>query len=154
MRQLSILPIALAATAASAAQDAPVVKNAPDAYTLVQMPFAGAKTIQAEIFAGTAPDGSGVVMTVNINGGDPLPGGPFSEYINRKTWSQIDDSVGFEIHDKSTTEGSDCDSVGGMFDPYQVGDAKCNDKKMETCAVGDISGKHGLCGQVPGCSMT
>jgi hypothetical protein len=75
---------ALLASAASAAQDAtqlnnaPVVQNVPGLFAIVDMPSGGSQNIKAEIYAGSALDGLGVVMTVNINGGDPLSGGPFS----------------------------------------------------------------------------
>jgi hypothetical protein len=76
----SLMTLLSLAVLTSAAQNAPVVQNAVGAYAIADMPSGGSKNIKAEISAATAADGQGVLMTVNINGGDPLTGGPFSKF--------------------------------------------------------------------------
>jgi hypothetical protein len=153
MRKSSVLQLSALASLASAAQDAPIANNQPGAWALADFPSAGSSNIQAEIFAGTAPDGQGVTMTVNINGGDPLTGGPFSRSF-RDLREYTLTIIVYHIHEKAIPSGGDCMATGAHLDPFSRGeDPPCNDKQQAQCQVGDISGKHGLCGTIPGCSM-
>ncbi|KAF2767936.1 hypothetical protein EJ03DRAFT_137041 [Teratosphaeria nubilosa] len=68
----------------------------------------------------SSPDGNGAVVVMNCVG-LPSTGGPFEYYISNGT----------------------CSAAKEMLDPYDDGGKACDAGSPQTCAVGDLSGKHG-----------
>jgi hypothetical protein len=76
MRFSHFLSASTIVTAALAA-DAPVITdNVPGVWAIANTPSGGDQDILAQVSVASYAKG-GVVMTVNINGGPRLPGGPF-----------------------------------------------------------------------------
>ncbi|KAH9845489.1 Cu,Zn superoxide dismutase-like protein [Teratosphaeria destructans] len=75
----------------------------------------------------SSPDGNGVVVNMNC-AGLPATGGPFHYYIANGT----------------------CPTASAMLDPYKDGGKTCDMGKPQTCAVGDLSGKHGAINRTSG----
>jgi Cu/Zn superoxide dismutase len=72
-------------------------------------------------------DGKGVDITVTLTGFKNETG-PF----------------GYHIHDQPVPADGNCTGTKAHLDPYQRGQATpCDNKKPETCEVGDLAGKYG-----------
>jgi len=119
------------------ATDAPVITdNVPGAWAIANTPGGGDKDILAQISVASVKDG-GVAVTLNINGGPQLSGGPFM----------------YHIHEKAVPSDGNCTGTGAHLDPTGRGETPaCDATNPKSCQVGDLSGKHTTCATIPGCS--
>lgn len=113
--------------------DAPIVQsNPPNAhYRALLTTTTG---VSGSVNASTSSTSRAVGFVVEI-AGLPLTSGPFK----------------YHIHVNPVPADGNCTGTGGHLDPYertQVPD--CVSSRPETCEVGDLSGKHGLVGNLTG----
>jgi len=134
--RFSTLVSAATLVTASLAADAPVTNNVPGTWAIANMPGGGDKTIVAQFAVSAAKDG-GVNFVLNINGPNPLTGSGFM----------------YHIHEKAVPSNGNCTATGAHLDPFARGeDPPCDNTNPASCQVGDLSGKHGTCASIPGCS--
>jgi len=138
---LSLLSVLLSASSINAqTPNAPVINdNVPGQWVMVNpTSWSGDKAFVGQISA-SSYSGGGILMTLNLNGGSPtaIQGGPFS----------------YHIHQYAVPSNGSCDATGAHLDPTNRGDSTpCDSTKPETCQVGDLSGKHSVCANLPGCT--
>jgi len=138
-KYLSVLALGMSVVLADRV---PEVKDNPKGSWVIIPPtsWIGDTSIVGEVVAYTNVDGT-ISMTMNVNGGKktPIPGGPFN----------------FHLHASAIPAGGNCTGAKGHLDPQNIGDDfVCDPKQPGDCQVGDLSGKHGSCATLPGCSKT
>jgi hypothetical protein len=152
MRLVHFLSASTIVIAALAADAAVIANNVPGVWAIAEMPGGGDKDILAQVSVASSAKG-GVSMTVNINGGPLLPGGPFSKFLDRlRNFSTLIPLV-YHIHEAAVPSNGNCTATGAHLDPQGRGETPaCNARSPASCQVGDLSGKHGNCSSIPGCS--
>ncbi|KAI9171472.1 Cell surface Cu-only superoxide dismutase [Paramyrothecium foliicola] len=133
MRSSTFAPLA-ALVAQAIAQDATPVTGNPIGVlykaTLPEKPFFAGADIEGNVkgfISGVAtPDGNAVEFTVQFEN-LPKEGGPFS----------------YHLHAAAAVDGN-CTSTKAHLDPFGRGqEPPCDASAINTCEVGDLSGKHG-----------
>ncbi|KAI5820782.1 superoxide dismutase [Pyronema omphalodes] len=121
----SLLSLAAAQTVENP-KDAAAINDNPVGVKYVAK-FDGAKGVEGELTFVAGKGGKGVDITVTLTGFKNETG-PF----------------GYHIHDQPVPADGNCTGTKAHLDPYQRGQATpCDNKKPETCEVGDLAGKHG-----------
>jgi len=128
------------AVAQTSTPSAPVIMdNTPGQFVMINpKSWHGDTSFVGEISAASSANG-GVLMTVNLNGGaaGDIPGGPFK----------------YHIHQYAVPSNGSCDATGAHLDPTNRGETPpCDASQPATCQVGDLSGKHKVCENLPGCT--
>jgi hypothetical protein len=132
MRSFTVLPIAFAAQALAQTATA-VTGNPVDVLykaSLPEKPFFKDANIDGNvrgfISGQAAADGNGITFTVQFEN-LPKEGGPF----------------GYHLHAAAAVNGN-CTSTKAHLDPFGRGQQPpCDPSAIETCEVGDLSGKYG-----------
>lgn len=108
--------------------DAEVITNNPiGAEYVANLPERKTTSVRGFVRAVSNPTGTGVDFTVSVFG-FPAEGGPFM----------------YHIHDAPVPEDGNCTATLAHHDPYIRGEATiCDTSALETCQVGDLSGKYG-----------
>jgi len=106
--------------------DAVIVSNNPPGVAYIAT-LPSNKGVKGVISATAGPAGVGVSYTVSISN-LPISGGPFP----------------YHLHVGSVPEDGNCTKTLTHLDPYIRGEATpCDKNSLQTCQVGDLSGKYG-----------
>ncbi|KAL8969074.1 MAG: hypothetical protein Q9183_002167 [Haloplaca sp. 2 TL-2023] len=108
---------------------APVVKGDPVGTTYTAtLPESENSGIRGFVSGSSSADGQGVVFTIDLSGFPDASLGPFS----------------YHIHDQPVPADGNCTATRAHLDPQKRGPMPpCDRTQLQTCEVGDLSGKYG-----------